>query len=113
MSLRPRLHDFLKHIVAASERIREFTATMTFDDFIADTRARKIAVIRNFEVIGEASRRILELDPDFVDAHPDLPLRQAYRMRNALAHGYFSVNLAVVWTTIESDLSTLSDPCAS
>lgn len=66
------------------------------------------AVIRNFEIIGEASNNIEKRYPDFAAAHPDLPLSFAYQMRNAVAHGYFKVDLEIVWKTIQSDLPTLN-----
>jgi uncharacterized protein with HEPN domain len=66
------------------------------------------AVIRNFEIIGEASRNVERADPDFADAHPEIPLAFAYEMRNALAHGYFTVDLEVVWKTIQLDLPGLA-----
>lgn len=65
------------------------------------------AVIRNFEVIGEASRNIATHYPEFASAHPELPLASAYQMRNAVAHGYFSVDLALVWKTIHRNLPDL------
>ena len=67
------------------------------------------AVIRNFEIIGEASRNIERVDPQFLVSHPELPLSFAYDMRNVLAHGYFKVDLAVVWKTIERDLPYLEE----
>jgi uncharacterized protein with HEPN domain len=74
--------------------------------FRADTLVQD-AVIRNFEVIGEACRNILRDAPDFAARHPELPLSGAYEMRNALAHGYFKIDLGVVWTTIKNDLPIL------
>ena len=65
------------------------------------------AVIRNLEIIGEASHNIEQKFPDFARAHPELPLAVAYQMRNAVAHGYFKVDLEIVWNTIENDLSPL------
>lgn len=65
------------------------------------------AVIRNLEVIGEASRNIEHTYPEFAATHPDLPLTAAYEMRNALAHGYFKVDLMIVWKTLENDLPKL------
>ena len=53
------------------------------------------AVIRNFGIIGEASRNIERSNPGFGAAHPELPLSFAYEMRNVLAHGYFKVDLGV------------------
>ena len=62
------------------------------------------AVIRNFEIIGEASNNIEKRHPEFVTHHPELPLSSAYQMRNALAHGYFKVDLEILWKTISNDL---------
>ena len=65
------------------------------------------AVIRNFEIIGEASKNVERVAPEFVVAHPDLPLAFAYDMRNLLAYGYYKVDVAVVWKTNERDLPYL------
>ena len=72
-----------------------------------NTQLVQDAVIRNFEVIGEASHNIEKLYPEFAAAHPELPLAFAYQMRNALAHGYFKIDLAIVWKTIQTDLPQL------
>lgn len=65
------------------------------------------AVIHNLEIIGEASHNIERDYPEFAAAHPELPLAFAYQMRNAVAHGYFKVDLEIVWKTIEHDLAGL------
>jgi uncharacterized protein with HEPN domain len=65
------------------------------------------AIIRNLEVIGEACNNINRRFPDFASAHPELPLRSAYDMRNALSHGYFGVDLEIVWKAILHDLPSL------
>jgi uncharacterized protein with HEPN domain len=65
------------------------------------------AVIRNFEIIGEASNNIDKRFPEFVAAHPAIPLTSAYQTRNALAHGYFKVDFEIIWKTIHRDLPDL------
>jgi uncharacterized protein with HEPN domain len=65
------------------------------------------AVIRNFEIIGEASNSIEKRFPEFVAAHPQLPLSSAYQMRNAVAHGYFKVDFEIIWKTIHRELPGL------
>jgi len=65
------------------------------------------AVIRNIEIIGEASNNIDKYYQDFAKLHPELPLVFAYEMRNAVAHGYFKVDLEIVWKTIKNDLPVL------
>jgi uncharacterized protein with HEPN domain len=103
-----RLNDYLEHILQAIKRIQEYCSDIDELGFI-NSQLIQDAVIRNFEVIGEASKNIDRLFPDFSASHPDLPLMIAYEMRNALAHGYFKVDLQVVWKTIEVNLPILED----
>ena len=79
---------------------------MALDGFMSDRKTCD-AVIRNLEVIGEACNNIAKKHPDFVAQHAHVPWGFAYEMRNALAHGYFTVDLTIVWQTIQNDLPTL------
>jgi len=107
MSRHPqRLQDYLGHILQAIERIQRYTDDMDELGFVQNEMVQD-AVIRNFEVIGEACRNIERDHADFVAVHPELPLSFAYEMRNALAHGYFKVDLGIVWKTVENDLASL------
>ena len=101
-----RLVDYLEHILQAVERIQDYTEDLDEVTFLQEEMTQD-AVIRNLEVIGEASRNIERHFPEFAKIHPELPLASAYEMRNALAHGYFSVDLGIVWKTIENDLPNL------
>lgn len=101
-----RLHDYLAHILEAIERIERYTEDQDELAFLQDEMTQD-AVIRNFEIIGEASNNITTHYPDFATAHPELPLAFAYQMRNAVAHGYFKVDLEIVWKTIQNDLAGL------
>ena len=101
-----RLPEYLGHIVQAIDRVHRYVADMTETRFLQDEKTQD-AVIRNFEVIGEASNNIKKYHPDFVRQHPEVPLNFAYEMRNALAHGYFKIDFEVVWTTIHADLPGL------
>lgn len=108
MSREPsRLADYLGHIAESIARIQRYTAGLAAASFTASEMAQD-AVIRNREVIGEASRNIAREYPDFAAAHPGLPLGAAYEMRNALAHGYFKVDLGIVWNTLQRDLLPLA-----
>ena len=102
-----RLRDRLRHILQAIERIDRYTATMDQSTFLDDSLVQD-AVIRNLEIIGEAANDILKRHSEFAAARPHLPLTQAYQMRNALAHGYFSVDFRLVWQTVVSDLPSLN-----
>lgn len=98
-----RLADYLAHISEAIERIHLYTKEMDEASFLQNPLVQD-AVIRNFEIIGEASHNIEKHHPDFTTAHPELPLSSAYQMRNAIAHGYFKVDLEIVWRTIHRQL---------
>ena len=101
-----KLVAYLDHILQAIKRIQAYTSDLDEVGFL-QTELIQDAVIRNLEVIGEASHNIEVHFPDFAAAHPDLPLAFAYQMRNAVAHGYFKVDLEIVWKTLENDLPKL------
>jgi uncharacterized protein with HEPN domain len=101
-----RLLDYLRHIAEAIERIHQYTAGMDQAGFVA-SKITQDAVIRNIEIIGEAGRNITKTDPAFAAANPHLRLEAAYKMRNAVSHGYFAVDLGIVWATISIDLPKL------
>lgn len=101
-----RLPDYLGHILEAIERIQHYVDDMDEVGFL-NSKLVQDAVIRNLEVIGEASRNIERVHPEFAAAHPKLPLALANDMRNALSHGYFKVDLEIVWKTIRGDLPGL------
>lgn len=102
----PRVGDYLEHIREAIERIFRYVEDL---DEIAFARNELVqdAVIRNFEVIGEASRNIERADPAFVARRPDMEFANARAMRNAIAHGYYKVDLDIVWRTVEKHLAVL------
>lgn len=101
-----RLGDYLGHILEAISQIQSYCKDIDEVSFLAN-RMIQDEVIRNFEVIGEASKNVERVAPEFVAAHPDLPLAIAYDMCNLLAHGYYKVDVGVVWKTIERDLPHL------
>ncbi len=102
-----RVDDLLEHIVHAIDRIDNYTKSGEAE-FLANEMVQD-AVIRNLEIIGEASHSIEKRFPEFAKKNSDLPLRNAYEMRNALSHGYFKTDLAIVWKTIKSNLPVLKD----
>ena len=76
------LDDYIKHILAAIERIQRYCADANELAFLENEMLQD-AVIRNFEVIGETSKNIDCRFPDFLKDNPSLPLIDAYEMRNA------------------------------
>ena len=98
-----RIPDYLEHILDAIERINRYTSDMSEVVFLDDEKTQD-AVIRNFEVIGEAARNIERNHAEFAAKHPDIPWGDAYLLRNQVSHGYFKVDLEIVWRTIQHDL---------
>ena len=94
-----RLLGYLDHILEAIERIEEYVEDLDENAFLLNQLIQD-AVIRNLEVIGEASHNIEKSHPEFAQLNSDIPLSIAYQMRNAVAHGYFKVDLGLVWRTI-------------
>jgi uncharacterized protein with HEPN domain len=101
-----RLAGYLEHMLQAIDRILTYVDDLTEPTFLASALVQD-AVSRNFEILGEASRNIERDYPEFAAQHPELPLIAVYEMRNALAHGYFKVDLEIVWRTIQNDLPEL------
>ena len=101
-----RIADYLRHILEAIDYIQAYTAGMDLSAFMVDRKTQD-AVIRNLEVIGEACNNVARNHPVFASSHASVPWGFAYEMRNALAHGYFTVDLAIVWQTVQNDLPGL------
>ena len=100
------LRDYLEHIQQAIHRIQTYLQDIDHARFLENTE-KQDAVIRNLEIIGEAAGNIRRHFPDFSAQYPNFPLKAAYGTRNVLAHGYFKLDLDVIWKTIERDLPQL------
>jgi uncharacterized protein with HEPN domain len=103
-----RIPDYLEHIVEAIERIHRYVEDMSEVDFLDDEKTQD-AVVRNFEIIGEASRNIERYHSVYAESHPEVPWTFMYAMRNRIAHGYFKVDFELVWKTIHEDLPELHE----
>lgn len=101
-----RLTDYIDHIHQAATDACGFTEGLAKDDFLADKRTQQ-AVIMNLIIIGEAATKVMDSNPEFTDAHPEVPWRSMRGMRNRIAHGYFDINLDVVWDTVQTALPEL------
>jgi len=103
---RLRLADYLSHMLEAVRLAREYVAGASKDDFIKDRRTQQ-AVVLNLITIGEAASRIVTEHKDFATAHSEIPWAQMRGMRNRMAHGYFDIDLSIVWDTVQSSLPEL------
>lgn len=93
--------EFLEDIQEAVLRVIGYTDGMTYEAFMADTKTQD-AVIRNLEIIGEATKNIAM---DLRDKHLDVPWKGMAGLRDRLIHHYFGVNLDIVWNIVTTELT--------
>jgi uncharacterized protein with HEPN domain len=90
---------YLMHIRDSLREVRQFIADESYESFL-ENRMMQNAVMRSFEVVGEAARRV---SPEFRGAHPEVPWRLLGDFRNKLIHDYFGLDLDVIWKTATED----------
>lgn len=101
-----RLPDYLAHMRQAADDALGFVAGLAKEEFRSDKRTRQ-AVIMSLIVIGEAATKIIAKYPEFVALHPEIQWQGMRGMRNRIAHGYFDINLDMVWETVRAALPEL------
>ena len=95
---------YLKDILDAIEKIERYVKNLSLEDFTKNELVID-AVIRNFEIIGEASKNIPD---DLKLSYPDIPWKEMTGMRNKMIHEYFGVDLDIVWKTVKTRLPQLA-----
>ena len=96
---------YLEHILEAIVKIENFTNGISRFDFDRNVMIQD-AVIRNIEIIGEATKKISK---SFTQSHQEIPWSEMAGMRDKLIHDYLDVDIDVVWKTIEVDLPLLKE----
>jgi len=101
--------EFLIHILEAIEAIQSFVGDMEFSEFAKDDKTVS-AVIRKFEIIGEAAK---QLDQSITEKKPNIPWKRMMGMRDRLIHDYFGVDVQLLWRTYQNELPVLKDDIQS
>ena len=101
--------EFLSDVQEAIRRIGEYTTGMTYQAFLEDTKTQD-AVIRNLEIIGEATKN---LSKDLRERYPHVPWKGMAGVRDRLIHHYFGVNLDIVWQIVTDELPKVSSQLKS
>ena len=101
-----RIPDYLEHILEALQRIFTYIDDIDEVGFLQNSMIQD-AILRNLEILGEASKNLVRYHADFVTQHTDVPWEDMYWMRNRISHGYFSIDFEIVWKTIEKELPLL------
>lgn len=92
--------DFLLDSREAIRRITEYVAAVQYEIFIGDIKTQD-AVIRNLEILGEATKHLTE---ELKTNHPEIPWKSLAGVRDRLIHHYFGVNLDIVWQIVTTEL---------
>lgn len=91
---------YLEDIVLAMDRIQEYITGLDLQNFKWDYKTVD-AVIRNFEIIGEASKN---LSTSIKDKYTNVPWEEMYRLRNRISHEYFGIDYEIIWDIISRHL---------
>jgi len=97
------LRLFLMEILEAIEKIERYIDSLSFEDFVKNEMVVD-AVIRNLEIVGEAARNIPE---EVRSKYSDIPWKRVVGFRNIVIHGYFDVDLEIVWVIAKERLPEL------
>jgi uncharacterized protein with HEPN domain len=90
-------------MLESATKILDYTSGLSFEQFEIDNKTID-AVIRNFEIIGEASNRI---DGDFKILNSQIEWAKMRGFRNRIVHDYFGIDLEIVWSIIQDDIEEL------
>lgn len=101
MKQQRRIDLYLLDMITSIERIIEYTQGLQFESFQKNFLVVD-AVARNFEIIGEAARKI---SIDVQKRYREVPWDKMYRLRNVVSHAYFQVDHETLWEIITTDLS--------
>jgi uncharacterized protein with HEPN domain len=99
----------IQDIIESAEKILDYTKGLTYDEFKADSM-RVDAVIRNFEIIGEATNRLPE---EIKNEISEIDWHKIRGFRNRVAHDYMGINYFIVWQIREEFLPSLIDALRS
>jgi uncharacterized protein with HEPN domain len=93
----------LEDIVASGNKILSYTSNLSYEQFLEDEKTMD-AVIRNFEIIGEAANRLPE---EIKDQYPQIDWHRIRGFRNRIVHDYMGIDYKIVWLIKESFLPKL------
>ncbi len=93
----------IQDILDSCHKIMAYTEDMNYNDFVKDSKTID-AVIRNFEIIGEAANRLPE---SYKDIHPEIDWHRIRGFRNRIVHDYMGIDFGIVWAIRDQYLNEL------
>ena len=94
---------YLRHIIDAFAQIELYMNSVSHEEFLRN-RLLQDGVIRQLEVMGEATRNLSE---ELRNEYPEIPWRQMIGLRNRMIHAYFNVDLQIIWEIVQGDIPDL------
>ncbi len=95
--------DLIEDILFCLSKIKNYVSDLSYESFLEDYKTQD-AIIRNIEIIGEANKKISE---ELKQKYPDIPWKMIAGTRDRLIHGYFGVNIDIVWQIATMDVPKL------
>ena len=95
----------VKHMIDAAEEIIYYSKDKKREDLDKE-RLLNLSLVHLLEIFGEAASRV---SVDFQKKYPDIPWREIIDMRNRLIHGYFDIDLDIVWKTIKDEIPPINE----
>ena len=102
----PSAGELIDHMAEAAGQAVTYVEGLSKEDFLTDKRTQQ-AVILNLIILGEAATKLMDRYPDVAAANATIPWQSMRGMRNRIAHGYYDINLEVVWETVSVALPDL------
>ncbi len=93
--------DLIEDVLICLSKIKTYISGISFDEFLGDQKTQD-AIIRNIEIIGEASKK---LSAELKEKYSNIPWKMIAGTRDRLIHGYFGVNIDIVW-----EIATINVP---
>ncbi len=101
-----RFASWLGDMLSAARQACVYVEGMDREQFLADPRTQQ-AVAMNIVIVGEVAAKLIERLPERLHAYPHVPWTSMKGMRNRIAHGYFTIDMGLVWETVQRSLPSL------
>jgi uncharacterized protein with HEPN domain len=94
---------YTEDILISIRSIKKYAKDLSFEEF-AKNQMKIDAVVRNFEIMGEAIKPLAKMAQE---EHPEIPWKKIIGLRNKITHEYFAIELEIIWKVIKNDLDDL------
>lgn len=94
---------YIEDILEAIQKVKNYTKNMSFEEFFKNDKTID-AVVRNLEIMGEASKQLPKL---IKDEYEEIEWKSLVQFRNVVVHEYFGIDLKIMWDIIKNEIPPL------